>query len=200
MTVGQRIKDAREKKGLTQRYVAQESGVNVALLQLYEYGKRNPKDDQLRKIADAIGVPPESLRPPKIETETELLYALREISEKFGTVLVEDEGRSVHIRLNQLKLVSSEESKPADNIKEAKIEHVPAADSQSAVTTETDDTDSGLLIRYRRALQVIRLIVKDKVDLIEQCLERKDFKAADYHAETLKHTVDLTVREEIEEK
>ena len=116
MTVGQRIKDAREKKGLTQRYVAQESGVNVALLQLYEYGKRNPKDDQLRKIADAIGVPPESLRPPKIETETELLYALREISEKFGTVLVEDEGRSVHIRLNQLKLVSSEESKPADNI------------------------------------------------------------------------------------
>lgn len=197
MTVGQRIKDAREKKGLTQRYVAQESGVNVALLQLYEYGKRNPKDDQLRKIADAIGVPPESLRPPKIETETELLYALREISEKFGTVLVEDEGRSVHIRLNQLKLVSSEESKPADNIKEAKIEHVPAADSQSVVTTETDYTDSGLLIRYRRALQVIRLIVKDKVDLIEQCLERKDFKAADYHAETLKHTVDLTVQEEI---
>ena len=88
MTVGQRIKDAREKKGLTQRYVAQESGVNVALLQLYEYGKRNPKDDQLRKIADAIGVPPESLRPPKIEIETELLYALREISDKFGTVLV----------------------------------------------------------------------------------------------------------------
>lgn len=54
-----------------------------------------------------------------------------------------------------------------------------------------------MLIRYRRALQVIRLIVKDKVDLIEQCLERKDLKAADYHAETLKHTVDLTVQEEI---
>ena len=200
MTVGQRIKAAREKKGLTQRYVAQESGVNVALLQLYEYGKRNPKDDQLKKIADAIGVPPESLRPPKIETEIELLYALREISNKFGTVLVEDEGRSVHIRLNQLQLVSSEEGKPADNIKEAKIEHVPAVDSQSTVTTKPDYTDSGLLIRYRRALQVIRLIVKDKVDLIEQCLERKDLKAADYHAETLKHTVDLTVREEIEEK
>lgn len=200
MTVGQRIKEAREKKGLTQRYVAQESGVNVALLQLYEYGKRNPKDDQLKKLADAIGVPPESLRPPKIETETELLYALREISEKFGTVLVEDEGRSVHIRLNQLKLVSNKESKPADNIKEAKIEHVLATDSQSAAIIETDYAESELLIRYKRALQVIRLIVKDKVDLIEQCLERKDLKAADYHAETLKHTVDLTVREEMEEK
>lgn len=196
MTVGQRIKDAREKKGLTQRYVAQESGVNVALLQLYEYGKRNPKDDQLRKIADAIGVPPESLRPPKIETETELLYALREISEKFGTVLVEDEGRSVHIRFNQLQLVSEEEDQPADNIKEARIGHLPAENSQSTETNETDYADSELLIRYRRALQVIRLIVKDKVDLIEQCLERKDLKAADYHAETLKYTVDLAVQEE----
>ena len=197
MTVGQRIKEAREKKGLTQRYVAQESGENVALLQLYEYGKRNPKDDQLKKIADAIGVPPESLRPPKIETETELLYALREISEKFGTVLVEDGGRSVHIRLNQLQLVSEKGGQPVDNINEAKVEHITARHFQSVAVNETDYADSELLIRYKRALQVIRLIVKDKVDLIEQCLERKDLKAADYHAETLKHTVDVTVQEEV---
>ena len=197
MTVGQRIKQAREKRGLTQRHVAQQAAMNVALFQSYEYGKRQPGEEQLKKIADAIGVPPESLRPPKIETETELLYALREISEKFGTVLVEDEGRSVHIRLNQLQLVSEEEDQPADNIKEARIEHLPAENSQSTATNETDYADSELLIRYRRALQIIRLIVKDKVDLIEQCLERKDLKAADYHAETLKHTVDLTVQEEI---
>lgn len=197
MTVGQRIKEAREKKGLTQRYVAQESGVNVALLQLYEYGKRNPKDDQLKKIADAIGVPPESLRPPKIETETELLYALREISEKFGTVLVEDGGRSVYIRLNQLQLVSEKGGQPVDNINEAKVEQITARRSQSVAVNETDYADSELLIRYKRVLQVIRLIVKDKVDLIEQCLERKDLKAADYHAETLKHTVDVTVQEEV---
>ena len=120
MTVGQRIKQAREKRGLTQRHVAQQAAMNVALFQSYEYGKRQPGEEQLKKIADAIGVPPESLRPPKIETETELLYALREISEKFGTVLVEDEGRSVHIRLNQLQLVSEEQDQPADNIKKAK--------------------------------------------------------------------------------
>ena len=151
----------------------------------------------MKKIADAIGVPLESLRPPKIETEPELLYALRQISDKFGTVLVEDEGRNVHIRLNQLQLVSEEEDQPADNIKKARIEHIPTENSQSTATNETDYVDSELLIRYRRALQVIRLIVKDKVDLIEQCLERKDLRAADYHAETLNHTVDLTVQEEI---
>lgn len=71
MTVGQRIKQAREKRGLTQRHVAQQAAMNVALFQSYEYGKRQPGEEQLKKIADAIGVPPESLRPPKIETETE---------------------------------------------------------------------------------------------------------------------------------
>lgn len=126
-----------------------------------------------------------------------MLYALREVSEKFGTILVEDAGWSVHIRLNQLQLVSEEEGQPADNIKKARIAHAPAENSQSTVTTETDYADSELLIRYRRALQVIRLIIKDKVDLIEQCPEQKDLKVADYHAETLKHTVDLTVQEEI---
>lgn len=36
--------------------------------------------------------------------------------------------------------------------------------------------------------------------MIEQCLERKDLKAADYHAEPLKHTVDLTVQEKIKNR
>lgn len=198
MTVGQRIRAAREKKGFTQRYVAQKSGVNAALLQLYEYGKRNPKDDQLKKIADAIGVAPESLRPPKIETETELLYALREISEKFGTVLVEDGGRGIHIRLNQLKFVSEEdESKPADDIKKAQIKCLSQDMPEGEVAKESAYTNNELVIRHARALKSVRLIVKDKTEMIEACLERKDLMAADYHVETLKHTVDLVVQEEL---
>lgn len=102
LTVGQRIKAIREQKGLTQKYVAKASGINVALLQKYEYGIRNPKDDQLKKIAEALGVEPVSLRPPKIENTAELLYALREISDRFGVVLIEDGGQSVHIKLDDL--------------------------------------------------------------------------------------------------
>ena len=171
MTVGQRIKEAREKKGLTQRYVAQKSGVNVALLQLYEYGKRNPKDDQLKRIAEAIDVPAESLRPPKIESETELLYALREISDRFGTVLVEDGGQSIHIRFNQLRFVSeSDENQQADNIKEAQVKRTSST-SEAAEEKEQIYTDRELVVQYKRAIQTIGLMVKDKLDLIEQCLK-----------------------------
>lgn len=55
LTVGQRIKAIREQKGLTQKYVAKASGINVALLQKYEYGIRNPKDDQLKKLLKHLG-------------------------------------------------------------------------------------------------------------------------------------------------
>lgn len=197
MTVGQRIKEAREKKGLTQRYVAQKSGVNVALLQLYEYGKRNPKDDQLKRIAEAIDVPAESLRPPKIESETELLYALREISDRFGTVLVEDGGQSVHIRFNQLRFVSeSDENQQADNIKEAQVKRTSST-SEAAEEKKQIYTDRELVVQYKRAIQTIGLIVKDKLELIEKCIDRKDLRTADYHMEILKHTIDMMAQDEI---
>lgn len=200
MTVGQRIKEAREKKGLTQRYVAQKSGVNVALLQLYEYGKRNPKDDQLKRIAEAIDVPAESLRPPKIESETELLYALREISDRFGTVLVEDGGQSIHIRFNQLRFVSeSDENQQADNIKEAQVKRTSST-SEAAEEKEQIYTDRELVVQYKRAIQTIGLMVKDKLDLIEQCLKHKDLGTAAYHMTTLRHTVDLMVKEELKKE
>lgn len=198
MTVGQRIRGMREQKGLTQKYVAQKAGINVALLQLYEYGKRNPKDDQLKKIAAAMDVDPAVLRPPKIETETELLYALREISERFGVVLVEDEGQSVHIKLNQLRLVSEiEQDRPADDIKEARFTHIPAGAPDTAAEKEAVYTDQELVLRYSRALQQMRFIVKDKLDLVKGCLEYKDFRMAMMHAEALKRTVDELVKNEL---
>ena len=163
LTVGQRIKAIREQKGLTQKYVAKASGINVALLQKYEYGIRNPKDDQLKKIAEALGVEPVSLRPPKIENTAELLYALREISDRFGVVLIEDGGQSVHIKLDRLSLVSeTDEDQPADNIKEARVKRISALTSESMHPKEKEYTDRELAIRYARALQTIRLVVKDK--------------------------------------
>lgn len=199
LTVGQRIKAIREQKGLTQKYVAKASGINVALLQKYEYGIRNPKDDQLKKIAEALGVEPVSLRPPKIENTAELLYALREISDRFGVVLIEDGGQSVHIKLDRLSLVSeTDEDQPADNIKEARVKRISALTSESMYPKEKEYTDRELAIRYARALQTIRLVVKDKLDLIEQCIERKDLRTADYHLEALKRTVDLTVKDELD--
>ena len=124
MTVGERIKQVRKERKFTQRYVAQKSGVNVALLQLYEYGKRNPKNEQLKKIADALGVPPEYLRPPKIETEMELLYAFREISKNFGNILFDDDGRGVHVRFDRVRFTSDDGEQVPYSIDTAIVERI----------------------------------------------------------------------------
>ena len=56
MVIGQRIKTARKNQGLTQKELAERAGTATGTLQQYELGKRQPRADQLRAIASALGV------------------------------------------------------------------------------------------------------------------------------------------------
>lgn len=56
MTVGERIKAARNEKKLTQNELAGRLGITPALIGHYERGERNPKKETLDKIADALEV------------------------------------------------------------------------------------------------------------------------------------------------
>lgn len=55
-SVGQRIKEARKKVGLTQKELADRIGVSTTTIQQYELGKRQPRFEQAAAIADALGV------------------------------------------------------------------------------------------------------------------------------------------------
>lgn len=54
MTIGQRIKDARKRSGLTQKGLAMQIGAATGTIQQYELGKRQPRLEQLRRIALAL--------------------------------------------------------------------------------------------------------------------------------------------------
>lgn len=56
MTIGQLIKEARKKAGLTQQELANLAGTATGTIQQYELGKRQPRIAQLRKIADALKI------------------------------------------------------------------------------------------------------------------------------------------------
>jgi transcriptional regulator with XRE-family HTH domain len=56
MVIGQRIKMARKNQGLTQKELAERAGTAIGTIQQYELGKRQPRMDQLQKIAAALGV------------------------------------------------------------------------------------------------------------------------------------------------
>lgn len=57
MDISEKIKQARIKKKLTQKQLAQLSEVAEITIRQYEAGKRRPKIEQLQKIASALNVP-----------------------------------------------------------------------------------------------------------------------------------------------
>lgn len=56
MTMGERIQIARKKAGMKQSDLAQKLGVAVVTIGQYERGKREPRFEQLRAIAEALGI------------------------------------------------------------------------------------------------------------------------------------------------
>ena len=57
MTVGQRIREARKKAGLTQKELADKLGISYVGVSHWENGQRNPKLSTLARIADALSIP-----------------------------------------------------------------------------------------------------------------------------------------------
>lgn len=54
MTTGERIRLAREARGMTQSQFAEKIGVHWVQVSQWERGERNPKIETLEKIADAL--------------------------------------------------------------------------------------------------------------------------------------------------
>ena len=61
MKFNERLKNFREKKGLTQQQLATNAGVSCRMIQLYESGNSSPRTSVASRIADALGVSVSSL-------------------------------------------------------------------------------------------------------------------------------------------
>lgn len=54
--IAERIKMIREQKGMTQKQLAERCGMATGTIQQYELNKREPRQEQLDKIAEALDV------------------------------------------------------------------------------------------------------------------------------------------------
>jgi DNA-binding XRE family transcriptional regulator len=61
--VGDRIREARRKAGLTQKELAQRSGLRQSHISRLERGRHSPSFVTLEKIAEALGIPVSQLDP-----------------------------------------------------------------------------------------------------------------------------------------
>ena len=70
MTIGERIRYYRKSADMTQRELAAASGIHYVSICNYESGKMTPRDDQLRKIATALGISYSILNDLESETKS----------------------------------------------------------------------------------------------------------------------------------
>ena len=82
MTTGEKIKYFRNMRGISQEMLGQLSGINSATIKKYEYGIRNPKPDQLLKIANALGISINIFMDFDIETVSDVLSLLFKMDEQ----------------------------------------------------------------------------------------------------------------------
>ena len=82
MTTGEKIKYFRNTRGISQEMLGQLSGINSATIKKYEYGIRNPKPDQLLKIANALGISINIFMDFDIETVSDVLSLILKMDEQ----------------------------------------------------------------------------------------------------------------------
>lgn len=85
MTTGQMIKKVRQAAGMTQQELADRLGISYVGVSQWETDKRNPKQDTLVRIANALNVPVSYLcGPDRFIPNRELLRTLSEMLSRAG--------------------------------------------------------------------------------------------------------------------
>lgn len=56
-TIGERIKDIRKKRGISQKELGELSDTSETTIKQYELGKRQPRIEQLKAISKALNTP-----------------------------------------------------------------------------------------------------------------------------------------------
>lgn len=83
MTVGEKIKTYRKMRGISQKTLGKlAGGINEVTIRKYEAGDRNPKPEQLLKIANALGISINLFMDFDIETVSDLLSLVFKMDEQ----------------------------------------------------------------------------------------------------------------------
>lgn len=67
MYFGENLRSERQRKGITQKLLAEKAGVSTAAIAQYELGTKSPSIVTAERIAEALGVRLEKLLKPRKE-------------------------------------------------------------------------------------------------------------------------------------
>ena len=112
MAIGERIHFFRIMRGMTQKYLGMlvgfpERSADVRLAQ-YETGSRKPKAELTAALAQALGVAPQALDIPDIDSQIGLMHTLFALEDIYGLTVSEADGE-ICLKVNRDKGKAAEE-------------------------------------------------------------------------------------------
>lgn len=84
MTPGERLRETRIQKGMTQQQLADAAGLSAPAIRFYEKDERTMKGARLDAIAEALVVSPEFLSHKVPESAREAMVSLFSLEDEFG--------------------------------------------------------------------------------------------------------------------
>lgn len=85
MTIGEKIRTLRNARGYSQKLLGElADGINEVTIRKYEAGDRNPKPEQLEKIARALGTSVTYFMESNIETGADVMALLMQLDRNVG--------------------------------------------------------------------------------------------------------------------
>ena len=81
-SIGSKIQKYRKLKDMTQDELSKQSGIYLSTIKKYESGERNPKPDQLQKIAEALGISVTVFLDYDINTISDVLSLVMKLNEQ----------------------------------------------------------------------------------------------------------------------
>ncbi len=113
MTTGEKIRALRKELGLTQKQLAEKSGIIETTIRKYESGAQNPKLNNLQRLATALDIPLNDLLPHDgIDREFEMIcdtlsaagYKIEQgiMADRYCVALAEDSEAGVEIEYSDL--------------------------------------------------------------------------------------------------
>ena len=78
-SIAEKIKYYRNIKKMSQDELAEASGINVSTIKKYECSIRNPKPDQLQKIATALGISINVFIPNDMDSLSDIMFLLMKL-------------------------------------------------------------------------------------------------------------------------
>ena len=107
--IGKKIRACREFRGFSQIQLAELSGINVGTIRKYELGIRNPKPEQLEKIAAALGLNVSIFLDFNIETVGDVLSLLFAIDDSVNLSLSETEDQKIILEKEKAEILAIED-------------------------------------------------------------------------------------------